>query len=82
MERPKRGFCIPINDWLRNDPGLREWAEGLLNEELIKSQGYLNEKVVRSMWNDLLERNIWRPQIWYILMFQAWLEGCNKKVEF
>lgn len=73
MERPKKGFSIPIMNWLKYDKDLRAWAEGLMNPDLIRSQGYLNPQVVSSMWKDLIERDIWRPQIWYVLMFQAWL---------
>lgn len=73
MERPKKGFSIPIDQWLRNDKGLKGWAETLIEKKTLEQQGFLNPEVVWSMWRDLQERNIWRPQIWYVLMFQAWL---------
>lgn len=72
MERPKKGFSIPITKWLR-EPGLREWAESLLNRELIRKQGILNADVVWRVWTDYIENGNWRIQIWYILMFQSWL---------
>lgn len=72
MERPKKGFSIPITKWLR-EPGLREWAESLLNRELIRKQGILNADVVWRIWTDYIENGNWRIQIWYILMFQSWL---------
>lgn len=72
MDRPKKGFSIPITKWLR-EPGLREWAEALLDRELIKKQGLLNADVVWRMWTDYIENGNWRIQLWYILMFQSWL---------
>ena len=74
MDRPKKGFSIPIMKWLREDKELRAWAESLLDPELIKKQGLLNANVVTKMWRDLIDNNVWRPQIWYVLMFQAWME--------
>lgn len=78
MDRPKKGFSIPIMKWLKEDKALREWAETLLDPALIHRQGYLNADVVSGMWKDLIERDIWRPQIWYVLVFQMWLEE-NKR---
>ena len=73
IERPKMGFGIPISDWLRGP--LRDWAEELLNEPLLKSQGFFHSDVVRKIWNEHLNgtRN-WESQLWIVLMFQAWLE--------
>lgn len=72
MERPKKGFSIPIEKWLLSGE-LREWAECLLDRKTIEQQGILNADVVRRMWTDFTEKGQWRIQIWYILMFQAFM---------
>ena len=72
MDRPKKGFSIPIMKWLK-EPELREWAEALIDRNLLKKQGYLDPEVVWYIWNDFIENDNWRTQIWYILMFQSWL---------
>lgn len=69
MERPKTGFAIPLQKWLK-EPELRSWAEDLINRQKLKAQGFLNPDVVWKLWEDYIERDIWRVQIWYILMFQ------------
>lgn len=74
MERPKKGFSIPIEKWLRQ-PGLREWAESLIDRSILLKQGILNADVVWKIWKDFVDRGEWRIQIWYILMFQAWMLG-------
>lgn len=74
MDRPKKGFSIPIMKWLKEDRALRAWAEQLLAPELISRQGFLNQEVVSGMWHDFVDKDIWRPQIWYVLVFQMWLE--------
>ena len=73
MERPKKGFSIPLHRWLKQ-PGLREWAESLLSPSLLEEQGLLKTSAVRKLWDDYIMKNVWKPQIWYILMFQEWME--------
>lgn len=72
LERPKTGFAIPLEKWLRQ-PGLRDWAESLLEPALLKRQGLLNPAAVRKLWKDYISKNVWKPQIWRILMLQEWL---------
>lgn len=72
MDRPKKGFSIPIAKWLK-EPSLRAWAETLIDRRTLESQGMLNPEVVWTIWKDFVENGVWRIQIWYILMFQAWM---------
>ena len=74
IERPKAGFGIPIDTWLKGP--LRDWAEELLKESRLRNQGYLNAKMVNRKWSEHLEgRKKWQPHLWGVLMFQAWMEN-------
>ena len=48
IERPKAGFAIPLGDWLRGP--LRDWAEALLQESRIRSEGILDPIPIRAKW--------------------------------
>lgn len=72
MERPKKGFSIPIDQWLRK-PELREWAESLTDRKVLERQGLLDADAARRIWEDYTEKGIWRIQIWFLLMFQSWM---------
>jgi asparagine synthase (glutamine-hydrolysing) len=73
VDRPKKGFTMPIGDWLRHE--LRDWAEALLDEHRLARDGLLNPRLVRHKWREHLEgRGEWQAQLWAILMFQSWKE--------
>jgi len=73
IERPKAGFAVPIDSWLRGP--LRDWAESLLDPCRIKQEGYFRSNSIQTIWKQHLsgKRN-WQYQLWDILMFQAWRE--------
>jgi len=76
IERPKKGFGVPIGKWLRGP--LREWAEDLLNEPRLQQEGFLSAKPIREKWKEHLKGNQnWDNQLWTVLMFQAWLNTKN-----
>lgn len=73
IERPKKGFSIPLAAWLRGP--LRDWAEVLLNEQRLKAEGYLNPAPIRKAWLAHVQGKAdHATRLWGVLMFQAWLE--------
>lgn len=73
IDRPKAGFAVPIGAWLAG--ALRGWAESLLEPATLRSQGYLDADAIARTWVRFLrgEKSL-VPQLWCVLMFQAWLQ--------
>jgi asparagine synthase (glutamine-hydrolysing) len=73
VERPKIGFSVPIESWLRGP--LSEWAESLLDEVRLRKEGYFEVAPVRQRWAEhQAGTQNWHSSLWNVLMFQAWLE--------
>jgi len=71
VDRPKKGFSVPLAAWLRGP--LRDWAEALLAEASLRSGGYFDVPVVRRVWREhLAGRANHASRLWSVLMFQAW----------
>ena len=71
VERPKTGFSLPLDGWLRGP--LRDWAEELLSERSLRAVGLLNPAPVRQKWAEHVSGMYnWKKQLWNVLMLQAW----------
>ena len=72
MERPKKGFSVPVSLWLK-DGKMREWAESIMADSVALANDYIDTKTVQTMWEEYIEKGNWSSSIWYILMFEQWL---------
>jgi asparagine synthase (glutamine-hydrolysing) len=74
IERPKKGFSLPLDKWLRNE--LRAWVCDLLNSDQIRKEGILNDDVVHKYLNEHMAKQHDHSEIlWSMLMLQCWLHN-------
>ena len=70
VERPKAGFSVPLDAWLRGP--MRSWAEDYLSEHALTEAG-LNASAIRRVWRAHLDGSEnHRYFIWNVLTYQAW----------
>jgi len=73
VERPKMGFGVPINDWLRGP--LSDWANELLAPDRIQSQGLFNADIISGQLSDHMNgKRDNQYRLWNMLMFQKWFD--------
>ncbi len=78
VDRPKMGFAVPIDHWLRGP--LRQWADELLDPARLRREGYLKPELIQHRWQEHKSgrRNLHYP-LWNVLMFQSWLESTQRR---
>jgi len=71
IERPKMGFAVPLDDWLRGP--LRDWAEDLLSTASLNQMPLLNSRQVQQLWQTHLKgQGHHAQQLWTVLQLLAW----------
>ncbi len=75
IERPKMGFGVPIDAWLRGP--LSEWSADLLNEKTIREDGCFDFKKINLIREEHQSGINHHHKLWNVLMFQSWLHNSN-----
>jgi asparagine synthase (glutamine-hydrolysing) len=71
IDRPKKGFGIPLSSWIRKD--LKPLCDELLSEESLKKHGLFDYSYINKTKNDHYEgKQNNRKYLWNLMMFQLW----------
>ena len=74
IDRPKTGFSIPLNDWLRGP--LKDWAGDLLAPARLKAQNLFEpDRVQRFLVEHMSGQRNHGDWLWNVLMAQAWVDA-------
>ncbi|WP_341659354.1 asparagine synthase (glutamine-hydrolyzing) [Vibrio sp.] len=78
MDRPKMGFGVPMNAWLRNE--LQPWMRDVLAFDKLQNQELLNVDILEtSIKNHVSGSENNAAQLWDVLMLQSWLDENSKR---
>jgi len=73
IDRPKRGFAVPLATWLRGP--LKDWAAALLEPNRLHRQGLFVCEPIQQKWRQhIAGQRDWSAQLWGVLMVQAWID--------
>ncbi len=73
FRRPKQGFGIPLDEWLRG--GVKPYIDKYLNAKTIKKEGLFNSEFVGALIKKHLSGKYnYQYPIWTLLQFQLWKE--------
>ncbi len=76
IERPKMGFTVPIDKWLRGP--LKDWAGDMLGDTAFEAMFPVRHAPIRRLWDDYLaQRGPAANEIWALVMLSAWSEAAN-----
>lgn len=71
LNRPKAGFTLPINKWLRED--LKYLLDEFLSDKALAQSGLFNVPFISTKVNLFKQNKLhYVPIIWKLLMFQMW----------
>ena len=77
MDRPKMGFAIPIESWLKNE--LRDLLDTYLSEDKILETGLFKWSEIEKLKENFLNgRKEFGVKIWYLISYLMWFEKWGK----
>ncbi|MBT6329371.1 MAG: asparagine synthase (glutamine-hydrolyzing) [Kordiimonadaceae bacterium] len=76
FDRPKKGFAVPLDKWLRND--LKDWAYGLLFDNTVLFKDILHVDVLATIWEQHQNnKKDYSCELWDAIIFILWLKNEN-----
>jgi asparagine synthase (glutamine-hydrolysing) len=71
LRRPKMGFNLPLDSWLRDE--LKEMSRDLLLDERSRRRGYFRPEFIRQLLDEHQSRRwSWHNEIWTLMMLELW----------
>ncbi|MBR5419979.1 MAG: asparagine synthase (glutamine-hydrolyzing) [Lachnospiraceae bacterium] len=78
MERPKKGFAVPLKKWL-SEGDTAEWAAELMEHSMLAGDGLLEAEAVSGLWKDFRGQGRSPRLVWNVLMLEQWYREWVKK---
>ena len=72
IQKPKRGFAIPIDSWMRKE--LKNWRNEILDKDEINRQGFINYQICQDIMNDHDKGKNFGSILWNLIIWQSWVK--------
>ena len=73
LDRPKMGFGLPLDIWLRSS--LKEYADTMLCQKKLIEDEFLDQKKITKIWEEHLSgKKNHQHVLWNVIMYQSWKE--------
>ncbi|MDP3514173.1 MAG: asparagine synthase (glutamine-hydrolyzing) [Sulfuritalea sp.] len=74
IERPKMGFGVPVEKWMKEVPQLRERLEWHFSPAMLARSGFEDTKMVGQLLANYLQRGMSFKKVWLIYSYQTWFD--------
>ena len=74
LNRPKKGFSVPIKDWLQNGP-VADMARETLADSLLLKDGYLDKKAFETVLREFEKDGSHSKLLWKLFVAEQWYQG-------
>ncbi len=73
--KDKLGHSVPMKNWLRDIPVVKDFLSDILSENIIKKRGYFNNNYIQNLLNDHLKgKQNNSHRLWALLVLELWLK--------
>ena len=72
MNRPKKGFSIPVGQWLQ-DGQMHDWAIDIMNRSKNIAGEFIDTSLYQTIWNEFMKTGQFNSVIWNVLVLEQWL---------
>jgi len=76
QRKDKLGHSIPFKNWLREEPSVMEFVQGVLSDRRLKDRGIVNSDYVKAMWEaHQTARQNHSHRLWALTVLELWLSA-------
>ena len=77
VHRPKQGFALPFDPWMRGP--LRTFCESRLGENGLAGRGLMKEATIKRLWRSFLDdgKDVTWSRLWTLVVLDSWLDAHN-----
>jgi len=74
VDRPKQGFTLPFDPWMRGP--LRQFCEERLGDRGLAGRSILKPQVVKQLWQSFVQGSgsVSWSRLWVLIALETWLE--------